>query len=710
MNRKQRRGEKSQTGARQGMPDPRRLFGEAARCHQAGRLAEADRICRHILTLAPRHAESHHLLGVIALEAGHPGPALAMIGEAIRISPERGLYHANLGLALRRLGRLDEAIACFRQAIERQPDDADSHYALGAALHDLGRLAEATAAYREALRLRPNFPEAHNNLGNAWCALGRLDQAVASYRAAIELRPNHHGALFNLGLALRDLGRVAEAVCAIRQALVVRPDAVNVHIALGRILLNQGEDGEARACFQRAGALRPDHPAAAILDALACPVIPAAGEIPAIRARIAAAIAAIPPGRPPFADPMEVGLCNFYPSYHGEDDRALQGEIAAMYRRVFPAIDQDLVGGRRPVGGRIRIGFVSAFLKAHTIGKLNSGLIRRLDPARFETIVLRTQPAADPLAQEIDAAAARAILLPPSLEAARRTIAELNLDVLYYTDIGMDPFTYYLAFSRLAPVQTVTWGHPVTTGLATIDYFLSSELLEPPDGERLYAETLVRLPSLNTYYCRPQPPARRKSRAEFGVDPHARLYVCPQTPFKFHPDFDAILAGILDRDRRAHLVFITGTPHWETLLRRRWNTTLPDHADRVTFLPNIPQDEFFSLLMEADAVLDTPHFSGGNSSIEAFAMAVPIVAVPGRQLRGRITAACYRAMGMMDLVADNADHAVELAVRLANDADFHRLMADRIGAASHILFENPAVIAETEAFLTRAVAAAGETA
>ena len=128
-----------------------------------------------------------------------------------------------------------------------------------------------------------------------------------------------------------------------------------------------------------------------------------------------------------------------------------------------------------------------------------------------------------------------------------------------YPDIGMEPFTYFLAFARLAPVQCVTWGHPLTTGLDTIDWFLSGESLETEEADAHYTERLVRLRGLPTYYRKPQVAGPAKSRAELGLPESGSLYACPQTLFKFHPEFDRLLAAILQTDRRGHLAMIGRT-------------------------------------------------------------------------------------------------------------------------------------------------------
>src|SRR5262249_44840918 len=143
------------------------------------------------------------------------------------------------------------------------------------------------------------------------------------------------------------------------------------------------------------------------------------------------------------------------------------------------------------------------------------------------------------------------------LATVRQRIAKLELDVLYYADVGMTAWTYFLAFARLAPVQCVTWGHPLTTGIPNLDYFISSELLEGPGAEEHYTEKLVRLPNLAVHYYRPQAPAEVRPRSHYGLEETGRLYGCPQSLFKLHPDFDAILADVLRRDPEGLLVLLT---------------------------------------------------------------------------------------------------------------------------------------------------------
>src|SRR5262249_10876056 len=152
-----------------------------------------------------------------------------------------------------------------------------------------------------------------------------------------------------------------------------------------------------------------------------------------------------------------------------------------------------IVPGAAGGNGPLRVGFLSRFFHNHTIGMLNAGLVRNLTRPDFHVVLFRFPGNDDDIARFIQEGADTVVTLPAHLDQARRQIAEQRLDVLYYTDIGMDPLAYFLAFARLAPVQCVTWGHPITTGIPTMDYFISSELFEAPGAEEHYTEQLVRL-------------------------------------------------------------------------------------------------------------------------------------------------------------------------------------------------------------------------
>ncbi len=229
-------------------------------------------------------------------------------------------------------------------------------------------------------------------------------------------------------------------------------------------------------------------------------------------------------------------------------------------------------------------------------------------------------------------------------------------------------------------------------------------MIESPGSSGQYTEQLVRLSALPTYYFRPGLPERTFCRADFGLPDHGCLYICPQSLFKFHPNFDPVIGDLLRRDPEGRLVLIEDAwgGHWSSLLVERLDRSSPDIIDRVIFVPFMPYEKFLGLLILADALLDVPTFSGGNTTLEAFAMAAPIVTWPTNFMRGRITAGLYEQMGLSDLIASDAGEYVSLALKLAHDADFRSRMQADIQANSHKLYERIEIVREIEAFFIQA--------
>jgi protein O-GlcNAc transferase len=294
--------------------------------------------------------------------------------------------------------------------------------------------------------------------------------------------------------------------------------------------------------------------------------------------------------------------------------------------------------------------------------------------------------------------------VPRQPATARRQIAELDLDVLVFADVGMDALTQTLAYSRMAPIQCVTWGHPDTTGSPAMDYFVSSQLAETDEADAHYSERLVRLPNLGVYYARPAASGPVRTREFFGLDAARHVYLCPQTLFKFHPEFDQVLRGILEADPLGDLVVMEGrVPNWTHRLRQRWAGTLGESAARVRFVAAQPNADFLQLLAQADVILDPFPFGGGNTTYEALAVGTPVVTWPGRFLRGRLALAMYRKLGWADCVVDSAEAYSGLAVRLATDVSFRAAVREKIRVTIPALFEDADEVRGWEAFFREAV-------
>lgn len=681
-------------------------FDEALRHHQAGRLAEAADAYRAILQAQPGHADASHNLGVLTLASGAAAAALPHLKAALEGNPAQGQFWLSYIEALIRAGHaetaqhlLDEgrrrglrgaqvdSLAAILRARPETAGDADAHYRLGNALRAQGRLGEAEASFRRAVALRPAFAEAAINLGSSLHALGRLEEAEAVCRRALEHAPERLELLGNLGNILRDLDRLDEA----------------------------------EACFRRALALHPQAEAHAFHASMLLPVFPdSPAAIDESRARFAAGVASLsaPAGVAGALDDPggRVHLAAFYLAYHDRDDRSLMESVGRMFRARLPVLNATaphLPSWQPPAARaeRIRVGILSEYLSSHTVGKLCQGLIAQLDRGRFEVLAIHALAATAPdsLREAIDRLADRSVTLPPGLVAQQQAVAGLQLDVLFYPDIGMSPTTYFLAFARLAPVQAVGWGHPDTSGLDTLDYFVSADPIEPQGADAHYTERLIRLSRLPCFYQPLVAPNRIPDRAALGLPEEGTLYVCPQSLFKFHPDFDAVLADIAAGDPAGHiLVLESHVAAWSALLRRRWAGRHPILLERVRFLPRLALDRFMALLAHADVLLDPLHFGSGNTLYEGMVYGTPVVSWPGRFMRGRIVAGAYRQMRVAGApIAERIDDYAPLALALGRDPERRAaLRRASTAAAGPGLYADRQVVREFESFFAAAVAAA----
>jgi predicted O-linked N-acetylglucosamine transferase (SPINDLY family) len=523
--------------------------------------------------------------------------------------------------------------------------------------------------------MQPNQAESWNNLGSTYQYDGEFTTALPYYERALQLSPTYKDALRNVAMCYRSQGNLPAARIAFARALQVGDDA--------------GLRLQAAVCI---------------------PAIPESVEqIAETRGQLDAALAELDGVELHVTDPVkEIGVNHFYLAYQGYNDRDLNVRLANLYRRAMPELRYVAPHCRQAVGlprGRpVRIGFVSAYFHQHSVGRLMAGLIAQLSRSAFHVTVIRLPGVSDVWSKKIDAVADAVLRTSKFLPRAREQIAEQEFDILLYAEIGMDALNYFLAFARLAPVQCVTWGHPVTSGIPEIDYFISSRDLEPDDAQTHYSEQLVRLSAPPTYFYPLPSCASRNSRTDFGLDPQARWYLCNQSVFKIHPDFDTLLGRILAHDPRGHLILISPKePAWRDSLLARFRRTMPEASDRVRFIPRLSTDELVRLIELADVVLDTTHFSGGLTTIEALSVGQPVVTLPGVFMRGRVTTAYYRQIGVSEMLAQDADDYVRLALRVADDGRWRNEVRQEIRASLTRLYENLGVVRELEQFLLDAL-------
>jgi len=714
-------------------------LGEAYRC--LGLLGNAAESYEKAIDLRPEFVEARNNLGIVLSEMGLLEAAAESYERALLITPDSAQILVNLGNALIEAGRFGEAAIRFECALSLDADFMEAYHGFCRASGGLERPGEELERIGNAITARPDASKMLNNLGNALQDLNRLDEALDTYERALLIDPYSARTHLARGLILEGLGRIDEAYQSLTRAVSLAPDWAEAHDDLGRFCYEQGLFDEAKGHFQaavgkgdpsalahshlgavlaqegllesaaaqyeKAHALQPHGGFKVILATLA-PVIPrSADEIRAARGAMEEKIEDLLAQNLTIDDPFRaIGKANFYLAYQGLDDRDIQTKLARFYETICPSlafVAPHCKGGQQQKrAGKIKIGFLSRHLRNHTIGQYMRGIIALLDRDAFEIHLFLFPHKKDGITEFIKERADSVTLVPETLFLARRVVAAKELDILFYPDIGMDPFTYFLAFSRLATVQCAFYGHPITTGLRTMDYFISHADCEVPDGDSHYSERLVKLSErvAYAYYYRPREPANDKTRRDFSLSESDHVYLCAQSLFKVHPDFDGMLRDILSIDREGVAVFFHGEHEtWTDLLKERLSENLGEGINRVKFLARQQYEDYLRLVSLSDVVLDTPHFNGGATTFDALAMGVPIVTLPGAYMRGRQTYALYRRMGVMECVAATSLEYVDKAVRLATDASYREGVRQKISERSFLIFEDRGMVKELEGHL-----------
>ena len=689
-------------------------------------------------------ARAHVVLATCAERSGDPGSARPHVESALRLYPDDAAVQYAWAQAQERAGNVEAAIASLERAVALQSAFPAALHRLGILLAESGDAQKALGAFKRVVALEPTNARAFNNMGNALRALGRMDDARRAFERAVALRPDYELAIANLAVGWRDAGEVERAEKLLRAAIsrpTGKPPLRALVVALAGLLRERGELDEAESLYRRSIDLAPEQSAgewfnlsqvyaergqetlahAAYLRSHALDPTDLRGilasrlSLPVIyedsqhldRAREAYGnaveqlneeVEGIVSGLT--SEQLLDGLrwTNFFLAYQGRDDRALQASYGSFATR---ALELRAPQWRAPLEARpardrrLRVGFASAFFHVGTAGRYFRSWITDLDRERFDVFVYHLHPGMDDVAAEIRARADRFVAFGGK-RARPSSVAPVirgdELDVLVYPELGMDHATFALAALRLAPRQLAGWGHPITTGHATIDGFISCEAMEPANGRDHYTEPLLTLPGIGTRY-RPLTLPDAAARARLNLPEDRPLFLCPQSLFKIHPDNDELYAAALSANPDAALVILDGrNAHITARFTRRIATAFERHRlsleRQLVVLPALPHAEFLRINLACDAMLDTLHWSGGNTSLDALACGLPIVTVEGAFMRGRQSAAMLRLVGVPELIAADRIQYVHLASRLAQDREWRRHLSERIVQGHDGLFDD----------------------
>jgi protein O-GlcNAc transferase len=694
--------------------------------HQAGRLSEAEKIYRQILTHQSNHTDALNLLGMIESQKGRQQAAMEFIRQAIRINPTTAMYHNNLGMILGAQGQYPAAIEAYRNAIRLKPDYAEAHNNLGNAFKRQKQLPEAIGAFRLAVKFKPDYAEAHNNLGNALKDQHQLPEAIAEYRRAIALKPDLAEAHQNLGMTLREDGQLAEAIEAFRSALRIQPNYAEAYNTLGGALLAQGQWEAAISCFQESLRLKPDYAEAhnnlgnafkkqnqtdeaigQYRRAIECkPDLAEAhnnlGNAFNNQGQVAQAIVAYRRAiqLKPHLNQVHSNVIFTLHLDPESDARTIHDELlrwnqrhaAPLKKHIRPhANDRD---PERP----LRIGYVSGDFREHVVGWNLLPLFKEHHRELYEIFCYANSFHDDAITGQLRSCAAvwRNIMNLSDQQAAQ-LIRDDQIDIL--VDLGLHSADNRLPLFayKPAPVQ-VTWlGYPGSTGLETIDYRFSDPYLDPPETDlTVYTEQTMRL--AHTYWCY-QPGGPAPEPAEPPVlEAGYVTFGCLNNFAKVSPAAMDLWTQILHRIPQARLIVHSKPGSHLDGVRERFGRA-GINADRIEFIGDQSWPQYIETYKRIDIALDPFPYNGGITTCDSLYMGVPVVSLSGQTAVGRAGRSILSNVGLPELIAETPEQYVQIAIELANDrprmAELHKTLRQRMKASA--LMDAKSFAADVEA-------------
>jgi predicted O-linked N-acetylglucosamine transferase (SPINDLY family) len=595
------------------------------------------------------------------------------------------------GSIFNQLNKHKEAIDCYRYVAQVDPDNAHAYLNMGTSYMALNRFDEAKSSFIKALKLDPTLATGYVNLGEIFRDQGLFDAAQENFQKATDYFHDNEYLHYSLGMMFKLQGRTNEAIDSFNNALAIKSDYSQAFWEVNKILPVIYENTEQIELFRK----RFRNGLNKISRSLDM-----TNRYSVSRAMIGAS-----------------SSTNFFLQYQGLNDTSLQRQygilIHSIMSAMYPGYSQTRYNSSLIKARKIRVGYASAFLRSHNGALWLLGWLRHRNKQDFEVYCYHTGSKIDDATENFKRLCDHYHHIPDNLELACKQIIADNLDILVYPEIGMHSLTMLMAGLRLAPIQCAGWGHPITSGLPTMDYWLSSDLMEPDNGQEHYTEKLVRLPNLAHCYSKAQHDNihsnyNLKSRKDFGLDDNSVIYLCSQSLYKYLPQHDYILPGIAKRIPKARFVFLAIS---SVFVVKRFMERVDlafkkaglQASKYCTMLNRLSPEDFISLNRVSDVFLDNPSWSGNNSTLVAMDCYLPAVTYPTEFMRGRHTFAILKMLGLGELIASSGEEYIEIAARLGNDASWRSTISRKIAENNVKLYEDTSCVQALEDFFMQAV-------
>jgi protein O-GlcNAc transferase len=676
-------------------------------------------------------------------EMGDTVYAAELYEQVIRKAPDNEAAYITASSFYNQIGQPRNAEIAIRMALERLPQNDRLYLNLGYSLHHQNRVAEALEAYVQAYE-KGGSDHVLAAIASAYQQIGDLDEAMKYYERIRDAFWDDPVYLNNYGSLLTNHRREEEGVALLKRAISLDPALVNAYANIGTYYAEEGNVETAKEYFLKATTISPSQRllgtvhqgrnsllrlrSAIILSPVSRSWLNMSNERATIMREVQNYIDESGPEPSEVLD-ASLDRTVFYISYHGFNDRQLQELIVRAYEKNIVGLSSyaahaqpslkalsTAVNGNKLMGiprRRFRIGFVSRYFgifEPHAL--LLDGIMRYLPRSQFEVFAFPIfRQDGKPVAPGIVEGADRVIELSMVHTEAVEVISSFLLDAVVFADTQSEPTTHFMCHHRMAAIQIVFWGNPLTSASKSVDYFISADDMEHPFRTRVvheeepYSEQVVLLDGQGIWYYHPDSPqlqipegnkysglkSKVFTRAELGYQDDWFILLCPQSVFKIHPEYDFVFRDILAvAGPHAHIVVTGGRKDsWTARYVARLQESLgAELSARLHVLPRISSEKFLDLLKISDVLLHPFPFDGSRTSADGIGVGIPVLTLPSEHLRGRMGASFYRTMNIPEMVAKNRSHYVAIAAELSRNKTFYAATRSRVAETAYLVWED----------------------
>jgi len=672
--------------------------------------------------------------------------AIEVYLEILNLIPNDSRYWNTLSFNYYEIEQYLKAEEAIKKAIELDPVSAVNYYVLGLILEKQENKTLAIKTYKKVIKKNPKFIDAYKHLGSIYLQQQQTNKAIEVYKNALDTVSTISKApiFHNLGVAYQSIGnqslaalyfghsaycnkQISIAIIHFEEYLKGCTDNIDVYVKLGRSYTLTNQPLSAINLIEKALKLFPNNLCLKRVDQSILPIIyNDVKEIKFYRDRFSRLLTELIKScslntseeqKEAFKS-IKIST-NFYLGYHGENDIECQKNygkyVYEIMKNMYPKWCQLLSLDKNIHQRKIRIGYISLHL--HSLGMLYLGWLKYCDKNKFETYIYDISGYDEndnnknlAFRNNFKVHSDHLKFISGEIEDICSTVLDDKLDILIFTETGLDPKISPLSCLRLAPIQCTSWCHPITSGSPNIDYFLSSDLIEPENAQEHYSETLIRLPNLGFSIEPFSFPNNNKKRSDFQLRDNSILYLCCQALFKYLPQHDYIFPSIAQKNKLAQFIFFDSflgpviTDSFKKRIDKAFKEFNLNYEDYCLFLGKLSLQDYLKFNELADIFLDSFSWSGGFSTKDAIACALPIVTCPGKIMRARQSYGMLNMIGVTETIAETEAEYIEIAVRLGLDHEWRQAVRDKMAENKHRLFNDRECIKGLEAFFQETIA------